>query len=116
MSSHTMEDNIPEKVLKFETFVNDQLKPDLRFVLEARDKVYSEIAEFLALKNSILAIQARFVFGHITSLQLNQALFLCNICVFFRLILPFGNLLFIHGSTNTTDARSQIFPVAFRRF
>ena len=28
---------------KFETFVNDQLKPDLRFVLEGRDKVYSEI-------------------------------------------------------------------------
>ena len=49
--------DLPEKVLKFETFVEEQLKPDLRFVLEARDKIYAEIAEFLALKNSILAIQ-----------------------------------------------------------
>ena len=49
---------LPEKVLKFETFLNEQLRPDLQFVLEARDKLYSEIAEFLALKNSILAVQA----------------------------------------------------------
>ena len=51
--------DLPEKVLKFETFVEEQLKPDLRFVLEARDKIYAEIAEFLALKNSISAIQVK---------------------------------------------------------
>ena len=33
----------------------------------------------------------------------NQALFLCNICVVFRAVLPYGDLLFIHASTNTTD-------------
>ena len=32
-----------------------------------------------------------------------QALFLCNICVVFRLVVPFGKLLFIHASTNATD-------------
>jgi len=53
-----MEPQVAEKLLKYEAFINDQLKPDLKAVLEARDKVYSEIAEFLALKNSILAIQA----------------------------------------------------------
>eukprot|EP00096_Caligus_rogercresseyi_P006023 TRINITY_DN22159_c0_g1_i1.p2 TRINITY_DN22159_c0_g1~~TRINITY_DN22159_c0_g1_i1.p2 ORF type:complete len:161 (+),score=39.12 TRINITY_DN22159_c0_g1_i1:49-531(+) len=46
------------KVLKYESFVNDQLKPDLKYVLEKRDKIYSEISEFLALKNSVLAIQS----------------------------------------------------------
>ena len=32
-----------------------------------------------------------------------QALFLCNICVVFRPVLPFENLLFIHTLTNATD-------------
>ena len=47
-----------EKVLRYEAFLNDQLKPDLKAILEKRDKVYEEIAEFLALKNSIGAIRA----------------------------------------------------------
>ena len=73
----------------------------------------------------------------------SQALFLCNICVVFRLVFAFWDLLFIHALTNATDdhkysplpsadfaisrfafyprldkchRRSQIFPVAFRRF
>ena len=32
-----------------------------------------------------------------------QALFLCNICVVFRPVMPFGKLHFIHASTNATD-------------
>ena len=35
--------------------------------------------------------------------SLAQALFLCNVCVVFRLVVPFGKLLFIHASTNATD-------------
>ena len=35
--------------------------------------------------------------------SLSQALFLCNICVDFRQILPIGKLLLIHASTNATD-------------
>ena len=34
--------------------------------------------------------------------RLYQAIFLCNICVVFRPVLPFGDLLFIHASTNDT--------------
>ena len=34
---------------------------------------------------------------------IEQALFLCNICVVFRLVVPFGDLLFIHALTNATD-------------
>ena len=32
-----------------------------------------------------------------------QALFLCNICVVFRPVFTFRDLLFIHASTNATD-------------
>lgn len=46
-----------EKVLKYERFLNDALKEDLRKVLENRDKVYAEIAEYLQLKNTIERIQ-----------------------------------------------------------
>ena len=35
--------------------------------------------------------------------ECRAALFLCNICVVFRAVLPFGYLLFIHASTNATD-------------
>ena len=35
--------------------------------------------------------------------RLSQALFLCNICVVFRPVLAFRNLLFIHALTNATD-------------
>ena len=48
---------IRDKVLRYESFLDEKLKPDLEHVLGERDKLYSEIAEFLALKNSILAIQ-----------------------------------------------------------
>ena len=46
-------DDINEKVLKYETFLSERLRPDLKAALEDRDKLYAEIAEFLALKNSI---------------------------------------------------------------
>ena len=36
-------------------------------------------------------------------MRVNQALFLCNICVVFRPVLAFRDLLFIHASTNATD-------------
>ena len=34
---------------------------------------------------------------------LKQALFLCNICVVFRLVLALRDLLFIHALTNATE-------------
>jgi len=45
---------LADKVRKYEAFLNDHLKPDLKALQEARDRVYSEIADFEALKKSIL--------------------------------------------------------------
>ncbi|ELU18251.1 hypothetical protein CAPTEDRAFT_1365 [Capitella teleta] len=42
-----------EKVLQYEKFLNEILRRDLQKVLEERDKIYSEIAEYLQLKNVI---------------------------------------------------------------
>ena len=40
-----------------------------------------------------------------------QALFLCNICMVFRPVLAFRDLLFIHASTNATDDHKySLFP------
>ena len=49
---------VNDKIIKYETFLSDQLRPDLENALQERDKLYAEIAEFLALKNSIEAIKA----------------------------------------------------------
>ena len=49
---------VREKVVKYEHFLNERLKPDLKAVLDERDGIYTETAEFLALRNSISAIQA----------------------------------------------------------
>ena len=45
--------NIPEKVKKYEEFINNNLMEDLRKVHEQRDKLYSTIADYLQLKNTI---------------------------------------------------------------
>jgi len=50
--------DVQAKVKKYETFLNDQLRPDLKSVLEDRDKIYEDISEYSALKNSIEAIQS----------------------------------------------------------
>ena len=42
------------KVTQYETFLNEQLKPDLSSVLEQRDEIYKEIAEYLALKARVV--------------------------------------------------------------
>ena len=47
-----------ENITKYEAFLSDKLRPDLKALLEERDKIYSETAEFLALKNSIEAIKS----------------------------------------------------------
>ena len=46
-----------EKILQYETFINETLKKDLHSVLEHRDRVYEDIAEFLALKNTAQTIE-----------------------------------------------------------
>ncbi|KAF7695686.1 protein UXT [Silurus meridionalis] len=49
--------NIHEKVLQYESFINDVLKRDLQKVLEQRDGVYEKISQYLQLKNTIKSIQ-----------------------------------------------------------
>ncbi|KAK3585896.1 hypothetical protein CHS0354_038432 [Potamilus streckersoni] len=48
-----MSENIPLKVVEYEKFLNETLRSDLRKILEARDKIYSQTAEYLQLKNVI---------------------------------------------------------------
>eukprot|EP00088_Acartia_fossae_P044469 TRINITY_DN47241_c0_g1_i1.p1 TRINITY_DN47241_c0_g1~~TRINITY_DN47241_c0_g1_i1.p1 ORF type:complete len:160 (+),score=17.90 TRINITY_DN47241_c0_g1_i1:37-516(+) len=51
------QEEVRRKIAKYESHLNDTLKKDLETCLECRDKIYSEQAEFLALRNSILAIK-----------------------------------------------------------
>ncbi|XP_031422006.1 protein UXT [Clupea harengus] len=53
----TEKKNIDDKVLQYETFINEVLKRDLEKVLEQRDGVYEKMAQYLQLKNSIENIQ-----------------------------------------------------------
>lgn len=41
------------KVLEFEKFVNEKLKIDLKHVLDEQDGIYTEIAEYLQIKDTI---------------------------------------------------------------
>ena len=47
-----------EKITRYETFLNETLKKDLFSVMEARDRVYEEQAEYLKLKTVIEKISA----------------------------------------------------------
>ena len=49
---------VPQKVLKYEEFVNEVLKNDLKHVLEERDGVYDEISEYSKLQTAIERIQS----------------------------------------------------------
>ncbi|XP_053536393.1 protein UXT isoform X1 [Ictalurus punctatus] len=53
--------NINEKVLQYESFINEVLKRDLQKVLEQRDGVYEKISQYLQLKNTIKRIQVDYI-------------------------------------------------------
>ncbi|ORY28241.1 Prefoldin alpha-like protein [Rhizoclosmatium globosum] len=42
-----------QKIQKYEVFLSTKLQPDLKKVLDERDAVYEDIAEYLKLKNQI---------------------------------------------------------------
>ncbi|CAL1532969.1 unnamed protein product [Lymnaea stagnalis] len=46
-----------EKVIEYETFLNDRLKNDLRKILDLRDKIYEDISEYMQLKTTIQKLQ-----------------------------------------------------------
>ena len=41
------------KILKYEEFLNETLKSDLKAALDAREAIFSEVAEYLQLKNVV---------------------------------------------------------------
>lgn len=49
--------NVDQKVLQYETFINEVLRRDLQKVLEQRDSVYDKISQYLQLKNTIRSVQ-----------------------------------------------------------
>lgn len=51
------ESSIPDKILKFESFVNDVLKEDLKKLESQLNKINSELAEYVELKNMITTLQ-----------------------------------------------------------
>ncbi|XP_031847988.1 uxt prefoldin-like subunit [Nomia melanderi] len=53
-----MNPDIQQKILKFETFVNDVLKEDLAKIEKKLDFKNAEVTEFLQLKSIITAIQS----------------------------------------------------------
>ena len=42
--------HLTEKILKYETFLNERLRLDLKAVLQERDEIFTETAEFVALR------------------------------------------------------------------
>lgn len=52
-----------DKVLEYETFVNEKLREDLRLILEQRDEIYGQIAEYLQLKTTIERIKVNGMQG-----------------------------------------------------
>ena len=47
-----------EKITRYETFLNERLKKDLMTVMQERDKIWEEEAEYLKLKTVIERISA----------------------------------------------------------
>lgn len=52
-----MDHSIPEKVLKYESYINDVLKEQLKKTTQDLDQTYAEIAEYVQLENIIQTVQ-----------------------------------------------------------
>lgn len=48
--------NIPEKILRYEQFVNDVLKEKLKIIHSTSDRILSDLSEYIQLKNTIETI------------------------------------------------------------
>lgn len=51
-------DSLPKKVAEYERFLNDRLKRDLKVLLDNRDSIYSDIAEYLQLQRVLERLEA----------------------------------------------------------
>ncbi|KAI1307371.1 hypothetical protein EDD11_004485 [Mortierella claussenii] len=52
-----MADSIQQKIARYETFVNEGLRKDLKDALDARDAIYDQISEYLKLSKDIEVIK-----------------------------------------------------------
>eukprot|EP00088_Acartia_fossae_P037578 TRINITY_DN3878_c0_g1_i10.p1 TRINITY_DN3878_c0_g1~~TRINITY_DN3878_c0_g1_i10.p1 ORF type:complete len:180 (-),score=27.56 TRINITY_DN3878_c0_g1_i10:72-560(-) len=57
MAKESERKELEKKITRYETHLNEVLRKDLEKCLELRDKIYTEQAEFLALRNSITTIK-----------------------------------------------------------
>ncbi|KAJ3437521.1 protein uxt [Anaeramoeba flamelloides] len=56
-----------QKIVQYEQFINEKLKPDLKKVLDARDKIYERISKYLVLQNNIKLVQENKI-NHMSTL------------------------------------------------
>ena len=68
------------------------------FIVDTNLTQYYKLIKWPAAARSRKKLSKKSAHTHLL-----QALFFCNFCVFFRLVVPFGDLLFIRASTNATD-------------
>ncbi|KAF9572744.1 hypothetical protein EC968_009472 [Mortierella alpina] len=52
-----MEDSIQQKLARYETFVNESLRKDLKDALDARDAIFDQTSEYLKLAKDIEVIK-----------------------------------------------------------
>ncbi|KAF9898650.1 hypothetical protein BX616_003770 [Lobosporangium transversale] len=52
-----MAEEIQQKIARYETFVNEGLRKDLKDALDARDAIYNQISEYLKLAKDIEVIK-----------------------------------------------------------
>ncbi|KAF9433841.1 hypothetical protein BGZ76_008922 [Entomortierella beljakovae] len=52
-----MNDSIQEKIVRYEKFVNEGLRKDLKDALDARDAIYDQISDYLKLAKDIEVIK-----------------------------------------------------------
>ena len=57
METATSAEGLPRKVTEYEKFLNERLKTDLQAVLDSRDSVFSDIAEYMQLRRVIETLQ-----------------------------------------------------------
>ena len=50
--------DLPDKILQYETFLNERLKSDLKKVLEQRDLLVRETSEYNQLRNVVARLQS----------------------------------------------------------
>ena len=111
----SMEDASPEKVVIKNTqyFSEPELSPSTSPMGSRPSSPICSDTEFESAKRERVKDSAASQDQHeqVSHSFLCQALFFCNICVVFMPVLPFGDLLFIHASTNATDDHEySLFP------